>query len=201
MYRHETMRINFTTYDLRRCQDVLNPKTEHCNIMVNAQDDPQGRHYHPYWYGNVIGIFHVNVSYINDNGMADEPRLIHFLFVRWFGLDSTYRAGIKNKRLNRIGFILAGTDNTEAFGFVDPANVIRGIHLIPEFNTAPSQTCHTVTTTGQMEDGDPNSSFKVLLGYSNSGDSASDNFFPEYQFYYVNQYVRPFFYLSPSRSF
>jgi hypothetical protein len=40
--------------------------------------------------------------------------------------------GWKVKRLERVGFI--PIDDPGAFGFLDPQQVIRGIHLIPAFN-------------------------------------------------------------------
>ena len=37
------------------------------------------------------------------------------------------RGGWKAKKLHQIGFI----EGNEAFGFIDPADVIRAVHLIP----------------------------------------------------------------------
>jgi hypothetical protein len=34
IYEHSLMRINYTTYDVRRSQDVVNTSTSHCNVMV-----------------------------------------------------------------------------------------------------------------------------------------------------------------------
>jgi len=51
--------------------------------------------------------------------------------VRWFGRESTPRPGWKTKRLISLGFV-PGNDET-AFGFIDPAQVIRSVHLIPAF--------------------------------------------------------------------
>jgi hypothetical protein len=56
---------------------------------------------------------------------------MEFLFVRWFGHDLKHRGGWRNKWLHRIGFV-DGDDNA-AFGFLDPQEVIRGVHLIPVF--------------------------------------------------------------------
>lgn len=54
-----------------------------------------------------------------------------FLWVRWFGRDLTYRAGWAARRLHHVGFV-DGLD-PEAFGFLDPSEVIRGVHMIPGF--------------------------------------------------------------------
>jgi hypothetical protein len=55
-----------------------------------------------------------------------------FLFVRWFGRDSDPQPGWKSRRLIRLGFV-PGNDGS-AFGFLDPNQVIRAIHLIPAFH-------------------------------------------------------------------
>jgi hypothetical protein len=41
MYNHRIVRFNYTTYDVRRSQDVINPRTSHCDIMLLA--DPSAR--------------------------------------------------------------------------------------------------------------------------------------------------------------
>jgi hypothetical protein len=55
-----------------------------------------------------------------------------FLWVRWFGPDRHQCAGFKARWLDHIGFITK-EDDTEPFGFIDPALVIRAVHLIPAF--------------------------------------------------------------------
>ena len=50
----------------------------------------------------------------------------------WFGCDLKHYRGWRNKRLHRIGFI--NGDDDAAFGFLDPQEVIRGVHLIPAFH-------------------------------------------------------------------
>ncbi|THU97282.1 hypothetical protein K435DRAFT_857796 [Dendrothele bispora CBS 962.96] len=120
IYKHKVLRVNYTSYDMRRCQDCINPRTR-ADIMVLSSDDV-----HPYWYARVIGIYHAMVEY---NG--GSPQQIDFLFVRWFVLDTDYKFGWKARRLPRVGFI----DGNEscAFGFVDPSCVVRAVHLIPAF--------------------------------------------------------------------
>ena len=53
---------------------------------------------------------------------------MEFLWVRWFGRELSHRAGWKAKRLHHVGF-----DEQDQFGFLDPNDVIRGVHLIPAF--------------------------------------------------------------------
>ncbi|KAG2029536.1 hypothetical protein BDR03DRAFT_825481, partial [Suillus americanus] len=60
IYRHKVIRINYTTYDLRREQDSLNSRT-HADIMVLSHEDDEANG-HPYWYARIIGVFHALVS-------------------------------------------------------------------------------------------------------------------------------------------
>jgi len=53
------------------------------------------------------------------------------LWIRWFELDQSHRFGWKVKRLPRIKFVHA--NNPGAFGFLNPSNIVRAIHLIPAF--------------------------------------------------------------------
>jgi hypothetical protein len=55
-----------------------------------------------------------------------------FLYMRWFRRDFSHRGGWKSKRLHRIRFV-DGADDAP-FGFLDPGEVIRGVHLIPAFH-------------------------------------------------------------------
>jgi hypothetical protein len=129
IFRHKVIRINYTTYDLRRSQDSLNPRT-HPDIMVLGHDDDNDSH--PYWYARILGVFHANIVYTGRDAPSFEPQQMDFVWVRWFGRDpNNYRSGWKAKRLHRIGFIPA--DTAGAFGFLDPQQIIRGVHLIPAF--------------------------------------------------------------------
>jgi hypothetical protein len=59
------------------------------------------------------------------------------LFVRWFGLDSI--GGWRAQQMHSVGF-LPDTDTLgPAFGFLDPDEVIRMVHLIPDFVSGRTQ--------------------------------------------------------------
>jgi hypothetical protein len=130
LYRHNIMRINYTTYDVRRKQDVFNPKTPHRDIMVLANTDDGSLH--PFIYARILGIYHVNIVYTGP-GMVDyRPERYDFLWVRWFGPDADAPAGNwSHFTLDRISF--PPMANEDAFGFIDPADVVRGCHIIPAF--------------------------------------------------------------------
>ncbi len=162
IYEHKVLRINYTSYDIRREQDIVNPRTG-SDIMMFAPEDE--RDAHPYWYARVIGIYHVLVRDKNDMDTAGTSRHIDFLWVRWYGIDENYRAGIQAKRLHRVGFLNAEEDG--AFGFIDPNDVLRSIHLIPTF----------VLGTTDM----------LLEGHSIARRPDEDD--EDYERYYVNLYV------------
>ncbi|KAI0070813.1 hypothetical protein K474DRAFT_1776565 [Panus rudis PR-1116 ss-1] len=60
IYEHSMLRINYTTYDMRRCQDTISPRTRRDHIMLYAHDDKDGKSL--YWYARVLGVFHIDVK-------------------------------------------------------------------------------------------------------------------------------------------
>jgi hypothetical protein len=57
---------------------------------------------------------------------------MEFLWVRWYGIEPDYRSGFQHAKLPKVGFVPEADEF--AFGFLDPANVIRGSHMVPAFN-------------------------------------------------------------------
>ncbi|GJE92524.1 hypothetical protein PsYK624_086780 [Phanerochaete sordida] len=167
LYRHKVMRINYTTYDMRRDQDSINPRT-HPDIMVISQEDEgdgqRSKARHPYWYARVIGIFHADVKYMGPGSQSRDWERLEFLWIRWFGLDFTAPGGFRKRRLHRVGFVDA--DDGGAFGFLDPKVVLRAAHLIPAF------------AHGRRDD---------LLGPSLARQDDEDD--EDYVYYYVNMFV------------
>jgi len=121
--------INYTTYDIRQAQDSFNPRT-HADVMVlsHEDEDPRASH-HPYWYAHIISIFHANIRHIGPASQSSDPQKMDFLWVRWFGHDMTHQAGWKALCLYRLGFL--DHEDPGAFGFLDPAAVICGVHIVP----------------------------------------------------------------------
>lgn len=127
-----SMSVYHTTYDLRRGKDRINMKNW-TNIMTLSHDG-----IHPYAYARVLGIYGLDV--LHGPTMSDEARM-NVLWVHWYEIDETHRAGWKAKRLYRVKPISTLEDG--AFGFLDPEDIIRGSHLIPGFvlghrTTSPS---------------------------------------------------------------
>jgi hypothetical protein len=135
------MRINFTTYDVRRDGDTINPRI-YPDIMVNSPET--GPDAQPFWYARVIGIFHAYVSSTHPDVHGKALRSMDFLWVRWFGMEpSPYHHGFHLARLPKIGFVEA-SDNY-AFTFLDPAQVVRGTHIIPAFSAGRTSALLPVT--------------------------------------------------------
>lgn len=130
VYRHKILRVNYTTYDMRRDQDSINP-SNHADIMVlnPGEDSIPRKKQHPYWYARVCGVFHANARYTGPGTIAKDTRRVEFLWVRWFGVDPDFRAGFLPQRLHRVGF----TDGPRAITFLNPDLVLRSVHLIPAF--------------------------------------------------------------------
>ena len=126
MYRHQLFHINYTTYDVRHAQDTINPHTDHHDIMLLAPSDSA----HPFLYACVLGIFHTNIIYTSSGSKDYLPRHLELLWVCWFEVVDI-PAGWEHAALDSLRFIPMSQD--DAYGFVNPACVLRGCHLIPAF--------------------------------------------------------------------
>ena len=116
---------------------------------------------HPYIYARVLGIFHVNATYIGPGTVDYRSRRIDFLWVRWYQYLEE-GAGWDASMLDRVCFPPMADEH--AFGFVDPDDVLQGCHIIPQF-------LHGL----RHPDG---------TGMSRCVDDSSD-----WHFYYINRFV------------
>lgn len=134
IYHHKLIRFHFTTYDVRRGTDIINSGTSRCNIMLladQADDAINSSSFHHFLYARVIGAYHANVIYTGP-GMHDyESRRFDFLWVRWFEIVNPASSGWTASRLDSVRFPPLG--EAASFGFVDPKDVLRGCHIIPNF--------------------------------------------------------------------
>jgi hypothetical protein len=129
MYKHQLLRINYMTYDVHHAQDLINPNTQHCDIMLLSNDDDDESH--PFCYARVLGVYHVNVVY-TDPGMLDyQARRLDFLWVCWFQYSTTRSMQWADYWLDHIHFPPITSDNE--FGFVDPRDILRACHIIAGF--------------------------------------------------------------------
>jgi hypothetical protein len=130
MYQHHLLRVNYTTYDVRRSQDLINPSTLRRDIMMLA-NDRDAENDHPFWFARVLGIYHVNAVY-TDPGMLDyTSQRFDFLWVRWFQSHGKTSARWQEHHLDTVSF--PPMAHQDSFGFVDPEDVLRGCHIIPHF--------------------------------------------------------------------
>lgn len=137
------MRINYTTYDVRRAQDAINPRTGHCNIMLLALSGNNRKPRHQYRYAKVLGIYHANIIYGGGPGRLTNyhPRRMEFLWVRWFDVveDAPAQKGWSTTQLDQLHF--SRIDQEGAFGFVDPRHVLRACHIIQRFKLGRAGEC------------------------------------------------------------
>ncbi|KAL0565335.1 hypothetical protein V5O48_016689 [Marasmius crinis-equi] len=127
-YRHRKMRVNYTTYDLRRKCDTISFRRRPHMMMLNIDPDAS----HPYLYARVIGIYHILVMYTPKNSSRRVTKRMEALYVRWLEFNESHKWGWEAKQLPRLSFLDA--NDPDAFGFVDPSDVIRASHLIPAFH-------------------------------------------------------------------
>ncbi len=137
LYRQKTVSFNYTTYDMRRDQDTVNPRSHPDVLLLTSQDDEDD---FPFAYARVIGVFHAEFRYTGPESKSSRWECADFLWVHWFALDPSTDTpgGFRHRRLPRITFLNPSTqadeDGYPAFGFVDPACVLRGAYIIPEWH-------------------------------------------------------------------
>ncbi|KAG9123570.1 hypothetical protein FRC07_014709, partial [Ceratobasidium sp. 392] len=128
IYAHQTLRLHYTTYNVRRDQDTVNPSTAKRFIVLRSDEpDSPGMGARRFWYAKVLGVYHANVIY-----KGASPKRMDFLWVRWLSRMADVPGGWETCRLDRLGYF-KDSEEFHAFDFVDPADVIRGVHLIPRF--------------------------------------------------------------------
>ncbi|KAI0330872.1 hypothetical protein GY45DRAFT_1434397 [Cubamyces sp. BRFM 1775] len=128
IYCHKAVQFNYPTYDMRRAQDSINPRT-HADIMVLSGDDDDS----PYWYARVVGAYHAVVRYTGPRSTGRHWQSIDMLWVRWFAHDSGYLAGFQHRRLPRLSFISTDDPDALAFSFINPSLVLRAAYILPSF--------------------------------------------------------------------
>lgn len=155
IYHHQTLSINYTTYDVRRSWDCINPSTPHRDIMlikgVDDLDESEVKEGKAFNYARVLGIFHANIVYMGPGMLNYRTQRMEFLWVRWFQHDLATPAGWSAHRLDRLPFV--AMDDDRAFGFVDPNDVLRGCHISPAY---AHNKLHTdgIAMSRQAKDGD-----------------------------------------------
>ena len=134
IYHHKLIRFHFTTYDVQRGTDIVNPGTSRHDIMLLA-DNGEGSiissNPHHFLYARVLSGYHVNVIYTGPNMRDFEAHCFDFLWVRWFQVVNPSSSGWRNSKLDSVRF--PPMNENCSFGFVDPKDVLRGCHILPAF--------------------------------------------------------------------
>ena len=122
------IRINYTSYDIRRAHDCLWTDHQSFFMTLSREEDPEC---HPFWYCQLLKAFYVTVCFC-PSGVSGSKETMEVLWVRWLGIDPDHQWGFRQCTLPKIGFVPEDRDSP-AFGFLDPSLVICGCHLIPAF--------------------------------------------------------------------
>ena len=133
-------RINYTSYDLQRLSDIVRPAlkietqstkrhSKRSFIVLSVEDDvdPNGQRHYSLVYAQVLAIFHVMVRH-RKRPQPDYQRK-DILWVRWL-MEEPRRSGHQLRSLRPTHDFSSGS----SLGFIDPADVIRACHIIPNFN-------------------------------------------------------------------
>ncbi|KAG5635206.1 hypothetical protein H0H81_012056 [Sphagnurus paluster] len=157
MYSVQLFHVNYITYDIRRASDTINPCT-HCHVMVCSPET--GPNVHPFWYAQVLGIFHVRVLHRGPHSVnPNEQHNMEFLWVRWLGLEPGHHSGCQFVKLPKVRFV--PDSDPYAFGFLNPSDVIRGAHIIPAFAAGKTSELLTANHTAAW----PSSSRKDWVNF------------------------------------
>ncbi|KAJ3533279.1 hypothetical protein NMY22_g7397 [Coprinellus aureogranulatus] len=142
IYSHKILRMYYTGYDVRREEEVIHVNTPQCNIMLlnDRCSKETWAQEHPYLYGRVLGVFHANVAYARSyQGNASGERhtafrRIDFVWVQWY----EYLGAEDEYSLDRLS--LRSLQSANSLCFLDPQDILRGVHLIPQYPLGESTT-------------------------------------------------------------
>lgn len=123
------MKVNYTTYNVCRKQDIINPSTHH-NVMVLSHETEPGQH--PYWYACILKVFHTHIRHCGLESWNLLVQPMEVLWVCWYGINPGHRYGPTLTQLPKVGFV--PESDSAAFGFLDPSLMIIACHLIPVFS-------------------------------------------------------------------
>ncbi|KAI0320984.1 hypothetical protein OF83DRAFT_446072 [Amylostereum chailletii] len=137
LFVHQTLRVNYMSYDVRRGQDSINPDSR-ADVMVLASKADAEATGHPYWYARIVRVFSMSVRHDDPTAKTRDWQTMDVCFVRWFKFNTKVRSGWKAKRLPCISFVTHDDAECPAFGFIDPDQIIRATHLIPGYKHGPT---------------------------------------------------------------
>ncbi|TEB31005.1 hypothetical protein FA13DRAFT_1629839, partial [Coprinellus micaceus] len=131
IYTHRIMRIKYTTYDTRKDEDIIHLDTDQCNVMILNPAYSRGSLGHPFSYGKVIGILHAEVGYvgcIGHQGVEYDFYPLEFVWIRRYGV----HPASGDFKLDQAE--LLPIDAPASHCFVDPSDILRACHMVPNFD-------------------------------------------------------------------
>jgi hypothetical protein len=146
LYRHKTLELTYTTYDMQEDKDRIYQR-QYPDIMALSDDEE-----HPYLYGRVLDLFHVNARNDGPNSLLpnNQPAMLQMAWVRWFKLDTSQGpSGFHSLRYPTVSFYESG--EPDAFGFIHPDEIIRAAHLIPSFRSGQTTEYLNVPSRARPE--------------------------------------------------
>ncbi|KAH6897569.1 hypothetical protein BKA70DRAFT_1116140, partial [Coprinopsis sp. MPI-PUGE-AT-0042] len=94
-------------------------------MVINPDFDPHlAGTQHPFRYAKVIGIYHAKPYF-----PGFQPSRVDVLWVHWYEVIDHGR----HFELDRLRF--CPTTSPDSFGFLDPSEVIRAVHIPPQFSS------------------------------------------------------------------
>ena len=131
LYRHKKLNIRYITYDMQEGEDRIYPK-DHPGIMVLSPD--RG---HPYLYARVLDLFHIEVRNDAEDSRFGKDEKVHLemVWVHWYKYDQQQEpSGFHSLRYPTIS--LCEDSYPDSYGLVHPDEIVRCVHLIPDFVSA-----------------------------------------------------------------
>jgi hypothetical protein len=88
-------------------------------------------------------------SFMQTSDIPPSLQRMDFLWVRWFGCDLSASGGFDKQHLHRVEFL--DSQDSSAFGFLDPVHIIRSVFLIPAFSFGRTQDLLEVSTVNSPQ--------------------------------------------------
>lgn len=136
LFSHKILRLGYTTYDTRRSEDIIHTNTPRCNVMLlnRRYNKATWKTESPYLYAKILGVFHANVAFVGglpshiSPGGATIFHRIEFVWIQWY----SYHGSNGEFALDRV--TLRPVERGDCLAFLDPAEIIRAVHLVPHFS-------------------------------------------------------------------
>ncbi|KAG6905272.1 hypothetical protein DXG01_003767 [Tephrocybe rancida] len=95
---------------------------------------------HEYCYARILGIYHVNAMYYGPLSRDAVAHRLDFVWVRWFEMVDGHdipvsQAWSRSSPLGMTQLKFPPTTRREAFGFLDPNDILRACHIVPRFQS------------------------------------------------------------------